>query len=353
MKITEFTAEHLEQAEAIGRAAYEKERAFNPALPEVGVWPDLRPFAENGLGTAALEGDRLVGYLGVYPPFDHAFRSTDARGVFSPVHANGTIEENRAEICSRLYQEAGRKWAGAGAVSHAVCLYAHDEAAQKQFFELGFGMRCMDGIKRLNGFVSAAETAAAENGKGNMSATGQDNDSAAAAAWAETANKIGYSFTELKLNRVTEILELEHCLDRHMAEGPTFILRPSAAKEEFLRDVGRDGSRFFGAVMEDRVIAYLRTARDGETFLCGMPGYLHITGAYCLPEHRGKGISSGLLAFAEERLKQDGILSLGVDFESINPPAHHFWRKHFQIYTHSLTRRIDEHAVWFADRYAQ
>jgi len=34
-----------------------------------------------------------------------------------------------------------------------------------------------------------------------------------------------------------------------------------------------------------------------------------------------------------------------LDFESINPAAYGFWLKHFDTYTRSVVRRIDEHAI--------
>ena len=41
-------------------------------------------------------------------------------------------------------------------------------------------------------------------------------------------------------------------------------------------------------------------------------------------------------------LAKENYLRCGVDFESINPTANHFWLKYFKPYTYSLTRRIDE-----------
>jgi GNAT superfamily N-acetyltransferase len=72
------------------------------------------------------------------------------------------------------------------------------------------------------------------------------------------------------------------------------------------------------------------------------PDYRHIDGAYCLPEHRGKGVFQNLLNFAIRTLKAENYTRLGVDFESINPTAYGFWMKYFTPYTHSVVRRIDE-----------
>ena len=66
------------------------------------------------------------------------------------------------------------------------------------------------------------------------------------------------------------------------------------------------------------------------------------TGAYCIPEHRGKGVYQNLLNFVISTLKTEGYTRFGVDFESINPSGSGFWLKHFHAYTNSVVRRIDE-----------
>ena len=48
-----------------------------------------------------------------------------------------------------MYQAAAKKWVKAGAVSHAICLYEHDEEAKQQLFRYGFGMRCLDAIRPM------------------------------------------------------------------------------------------------------------------------------------------------------------------------------------------------------------
>jgi GNAT superfamily N-acetyltransferase len=313
MTITNFTTAHLSQAFRIAKQCYDGERTFVPALPPVGAVPDLTRFAENGLGVAAFNGDTMLGFLCAVSPFQNAFRSTDATGVFSPMGANGAAGENRAEIYARMYQAAGEKWARAGAASHAVCLYAHDKEAQEQFFRYGFGMRTVDGIR---GMEDAAAPMCA-----------------------------GYEFAELTPEDFPALLPLDHRLDAHMAASPCFILRPSLTESAFIEKAAKSHARYFAAKLGGKPVAFLKIARDGETFIQDMPGYLHICGAYCLPGHRGKGVYTNLLNLAIRTLRGEGYTRLGVDFESINPTAYGFWPKHFAIYTHGVTRRIDEHSI--------
>ena len=59
-------------------------------------------------------------------------------------------------------------------------------------------------------------------------------------------------------------------------------------------------------------------AFEGETFLCKMEDYAHVMGAFCLPEHRGKGLHQKLLYLMIQNLNAQGYTRFGVDFESIN-----------------------------------
>ena len=310
MHIVDFTADHIEAAVQLAKQNYEDERSFIPALPHVDRLPDLNPYAENGLGVAAFEGDTMIGFLCSVPPFKNAFRSTYATGVFSPMGANGAIGENRAKIYARLYQAAGEKWVRAGASSHAVCLYAHDREVQEQFFRYGFGLRCVDAIRRMEEIISPPCG--------------------------------GYYFSELAPKEILDVLPLENMLDDSYIDSPFLMFRAKESEAVFLKKYEHFQSIYFTAKYEGRIVAFVRAELDGENYICNTPGYLHVKGAYCLPEHRGNGLNQKLLSMLIQKLKTKGYTRLGVDFESLNPTAYGFWLKYFDAYTHSVVRRIDE-----------
>ena len=133
MDILNFEKHHIEEAMALALANYHEEQKYVKELPEVCSIPDLEGFAENERGVAAFEDKKMIGFLCCSEPFDNAFRATDAKGIFSPMGANAAVSENRDKIYAAMYQAAGKKWVQSGAVSHAICLYAHDETLQRQF----------------------------------------------------------------------------------------------------------------------------------------------------------------------------------------------------------------------------
>lgn len=309
-----FTHEYIPQAQQLVRAAYRQEREAVPALPPELPEFSLESFAENGLGVAAIGPQgKLSGFLCGCSPFERAFGSTKARGVFSPMHANAARQEGRAEIYARMLPAAQERWARVGASSHAVCLYAHDWESQRLLFSYGFGLRCMDAIRLMDGAGAAGTTCS------------------------------GLRLQELRGGERELLYPLHLALDGHMAASPTFIRRPSPSCGEFLQELQASGDRCFAALSGHEAAAFFRVSRGGgETVVSDMPGTYHLLHTYCLPQYRGSGLSQALLQFILQALRSEGAVRLSVDFESINPIASRFWQKHFMAYTHSVTRRIDE-----------
>ncbi len=310
MIIRDFEPKHTEEAAEIALGAYRDERAFTQALPEVSSIPILERLSGNGFGVAAFEGGKMVGFLCGAGPFENAFRSTDARGFFSPMGANGAVMENHGRIYAALYQAAAKKWVKAGAVSHAICLYAHDEEAKQQLFRYGFGMRCADAIRPMETIDHALCS--------------------------------GYEFLELPGEDRAYVYPLYAALNEHYCSSPLFMNRQPDTPEEFLDLSEKNKKRFFAAKTGGKICAYMEVSDQGETFAASGERYRHITGAYCMPEHRGRGVYKNLLNHVIDTLKTEGYTRLGVDFESINPSGSGFWLKFFHVYTNSVVRRIDE-----------
>lgn len=310
MDILDFEKKHIHEAMGLALANYDEERRHVKELPQMCNIPDLYGFAGNGLGVAAFEDGKMLGFLCCCEPFDQAFRATDVRGVFSPMGANASVMANREKIYEAMYQSAAKKWVKAGAVSHAICLYAHDQELQQHFFRYGFGMRCVDAIRPMT-TIDCAPCA-------------------------------GYDFFELSSADWQQVYPLDLALYAHYRESPFFMNRTPETQEEFLGASVRENARYFVAKQDGTICAFVKISLPGETFVTTGNGYQHINGAYCLPEHRDKGLYQNLLNYTISTLKKDGYTQLGVDFESFNPTAWGFWLKYFHDYTHSVVRRIDE-----------
>lgn len=312
MKILDFEKHHVEGAKLIAAANYNEEREYIPILPGVEAFPDLEHFASNGLGVAAFEEDRLIGFLCCYEPWDNAFNSK-AKGTFSPVHAHGAIKENRRLIYQKMYQAAAEKWVKRSITYHAIAQYAHDTESINAFFTYGFGLRCMDAIRPMEDI--------------------------------ECQPCDGICFEELAENDVIKVRKMRQMLSEHLGDSPCFM---NSSLEDFQRWLTRAeerNSRVFAAYDSEKAVAFIEVIGDGENFVTEADSMLNICGAFCLPEYRGRNIYQNLLNNTINKLKQEGYKLLGVDFESFNPTAYGFWLKYFTAYTKSLVRRIDECAL--------
>lgn len=121
--------------------------------------------------------------------------------------------------------------------------------------------------------------------------------------------------------------------------------REPETQEAFMASSAEEEVRYFVAKQDGKICAFLKISASGETFAATGNIYRHITGAYCLPEHRGKEVYQNLLNFTISTLKGDGYTRLGVDFESFNPTGRGFWLKYFAAYTNSVVRRVDERII--------
>lgn len=308
MIIVNFEKRHLDAAKALALANYQEERNHVPELPERPELPELNWFAENGLGVAAMEGHRLVGYLCWVGPFENAF-SSGIGGIYVPLHAHGAVTQSRDRIYRRLYQAAAEKWVDLGALSHAITLYAHDTQALQAFFDYGFGLRCIDAIRP----VSPISGPAAED----------------------------VTFRRLPPSQVGKIRHLRRMLSEHLMQSPCFIPDSPENIERWIDMAEQRDSQVFVAEKGAEVAAFIEVKDEGENFITYASAMRNICGAFCLPRYRGTGLFACLLNEVISELNCRNVPLLGVDYESFNPTASGAWRKYFSPYTYSVVRRID------------
>lgn len=312
MRIVDFDSSHTEEARLIAIQNYNEEREHVPELPGAGAFPELVSFAANGLGVAAFEEDRMIGFLCCYEPRLKAFNS-QAKGTFSPIHAHAAVRENRGMIYKKMYQAAAGKWIKQEILYHAIALYAHDIEAKDAWFTCGFGLRCVDAVRPMAAFQCSLCK--------------------------------GISFEELAASDIKDIRGLRRSLTEHMGSSPCFMYTAPEDFEKWLDLKEKHNSRVFVARDNQRLIAFVEITDDGENFATEEASMVNICGAFCLPEYRGRDIYQNLLNHTILQMSREGYKILGVDFESFNPTANGFWLKYFTAYTNSVVRRVDECAL--------
>ena len=84
MQIVDFSVEMMGEARALMAENYCEVREWLPVLPEKPPIPALDGLAKNGLGVAAVEGGRLLGFLGAYGPWQPVFLYPGYQGCILP-----------------------------------------------------------------------------------------------------------------------------------------------------------------------------------------------------------------------------------------------------------------------------
>ena len=314
-KIVNFGKSHIAEAKQLILAGYNEARGAVKSLPQFDNLPDFSEELEDlagNVGVVMLDDatGKMLGFLCYDEPWDDAFGSK-ASGTFAPIHAHGAIAENRATIYKKLYQAAAEKWVAKGAAYHAISLYAHDMQLVNAFFTLGFGLRMIDAVMPLANFdYEVCE---------------------------------GVSYAELPKSDAAKIRAMRKSLNAHLGESPCFVRSSEADAKKWLDRAETRDSRLFVATMGAELVAYIEVMDDGENFISDAADDMqNICGAFCLPQHRGKGVMQGLLSHVITNLRADGHAALGVDFESFNLSSNGFWLKYFRPYTYTVVRRIDE-----------
>ena len=315
MHIEPLTDRHIPEAVALAQAAYAHERRHTPALTVDDVSGTLTAaigeLVRHGRGVAAVVDGHLAGYLALHGPIGGFFGS--GTGCFAPLHGHAATGPDPARLSSLLFQNAAEMMTVHGVDTFAVSTYAHDRAAATAFSLNGFGIRNADAIRDL--------------------------DHADPIACRPTP---GIAFTEIAWADTADLLPLKNGLVHHLHRSPTFVAASVFSAERFAALCARRRSRFFVARDGDAPIAYMEVVDKGENILTVAQDMRNICGAFLADEYRGRGISQSLLRLALGTLRSEGIRRVGVDFETMNPTALHFWTKYFAVYAHSYARRIDD-----------
>ena len=313
-QFSDFTKEMIPQALQLLKGAYEAEQSFNQYLPQFGRLPDsdglLTHLAENGMGVAATLDGNLVGFLGAYLPFPHAYNSPTDSGCWSPLNAHAVADPQSIILWQQLYQKAAAKWTTAGAGYHSITFYRHEGAAENVFYNYGFGSRCADAIRYTDSL--------------------QEMPAASA------------SVRELTKKDDMQLRQLRRELAAHLSKSPCFMINSEESIEKYIRGKEADEKRkTFGLFYEGRLVGFIDLNEEGENFISDSEVMLNIQGMFLQKDYRGHGFAQLLLNSAIRETVERGYERIGVDYETMNPTATVFWEKYFMPYTRSLVRRLD------------
>lgn len=276
--------------------------------------PLISDLFQSEYSLVAKENDNIIGYLAFWGDIDSFFGN--AKGAFSPLHGSAFGGRNRSKTGSLLFEELSKAMVKKEITSYAICKYAHDEEISKMLVFNGFGIRCSDAIRDI---TEGMELICKE----------------------ENNNFIYY---ELEKNQEESLFMFKNQLIQHLHQSPVYYPTPLYSKEQFFEQC--KSRRFFVVKTEGKIIGYMEVTEDGETFVSEDTDTKNICGMYIDKNYRSTGAATGLVHYVINKLKQEGVSYLGVDCETLNPNALHFWRKYFEHYSYSYVRRIDERILY-------
>jgi len=255
------------------------------------------------------EGDQMVGFLMGYV-LPKLWGNYD--GFYSPLHGHAIKKSYKKKGYQLLYQHLAKELVDTSILSHAITLYYEDDLSMNTWFHLGFGLRLIDSYKKIDRV-------------GNLK------------------DKTDLSIEQVNLNDLKKLAPLIKAFQEYFEESPLFMKR---AQEDPLKDYAtflKQRNHYLYSLKSGREpVALMKLRPRGENYLTSDPKSIHICGLYVQESMQSKGLASGFLNLVEAEMSQLGYELLGVDFESFNIKGANFWHKHFQPYTYTLTRRIDE-----------
>jgi GNAT superfamily N-acetyltransferase len=292
------------------------QRAAIPLLPDTLADPaNAAKRISDMAGTcpvfAAVEGDRLLGYLGAW--IIDNFRDTPRRAAYAPEWAHGVSSEldpaRQTSIYRALYRAASLAWFEAGCSAHAITILVVDANARETWFWNGFGLLIVDGVRPLEPFdVSVPE---------------------------------GYVIRKADLTETEDLADVESEHWTHYFRPPV-LMTPNQADDSaaFTRFLREPGNSAWTAWKGKDLAAYIRF--EGSSFgsadIVNGAGTIAITGAYTRKTHRGLGLAPAMISAAMADYHAQGYTRCAVDFESYNPEAAAFWPKYFTPVCYSLMR---------------
>lgn len=313
MRFDPLTDQHIPEAVALAREAYDRECGHVPALDVADVSGVLTgaigTLVEHGHGVAAVDDDRLLGYMAFFGPYG-GFWGTGT-GCYTPLHGHGATGPDRERLTSLLFQHAAEVLTAQGTDTFAITTYRHDHDVRSALSLIGFGIRNADAIREIDRPLAVKPAP-------------------------------GITYGEIAKASAVDLLPLKNGLVHHLRQSPAFVANDEFTPESFAELLNERETRFFVARDGDTPIGYMELADQGESYLSAAPDMRNICGAFLLPEYRGRGIYQNLLQLVLDTLRGEGFRRVGVDFETMNPTALHFWPKYFDVYTHSFARRIDD-----------
>ena len=332
-RVTVFREEHLTAAAALLAARQRADRRRQPLLSKHWEQPDMaRSYLARLLeqpdshGFIVEDGDGVQAYLAgqMVLPSPLSVRSLLMRPRSGQIPLGGYAARPAVayEGYRRLYAALGERWNAAGCFSHYVDVTAVDATAREAWFSLGFG----------------EDDAVAIRATGPVDRTPRAGSSAVSFRRAGPADIETVMHLSVQLARFHQAspvyypypVEVEPDLRRHMERQ---LAEPSCALWLAVADEAVVGMQTFSPASFDPLLVPERSVSLDQ--------------AVTLPQVRGRGAGSALLAHTMGWANDTGFHYCLLSYLTANLKGAAFWSGHgFQPLSYRMLRQVDERIAW-------
>ena len=321
MEIAIFNRNHVIQAAEVAVQQFNRLQKGSPFLSQAFTEERVcRQKIQDSLqagagGVAALDGDRLLGFILGEPRENEHF----GRSVWSSLTGHALAEGVNAALYRQLYAAAGEAWVQKGYVNHYVEVPAEDQAALWTWFGLGFGQQQVYAALDLTAYnhsmfsnereVTIRRAQTGDEAMLKQFAWNVAGYQTGAPIWAPTAANERAELEEGYAELATDT----ECITWLAFEGNTPV-----------------GMQMYKPV--DSTDADVLNPENGIILVIGST----------MPEARGKGVATLLTQHGLAYAREQGYKSCVIDWRATNLLSAAFWPKMgFVPVAYRLERRVD------------
>lgn len=273
----------------------------------------IKMYLENqinqGKAIISKKDDVIIGYIAwMYIDFHNE------KSAFCPIIGHAAIEEDSLTVYHELYNYAAQIWVDDDRFNHLWMIYNDDHTLKDMLYDIGFGSHVIDAYTKVQTLVWQIDC------KYNISVA-------------------TYSDAEALLELINESVHF-------YIESPIFLKRSVYELDDVINMIKTN--HLLVAWDNDKPIGVMnlsvQTGYNIENLASTNTGLISKAGAYIKPEYRGLGIGNCLLNEVMKHCAAKNIQYLHVCFETANPFANVFWRKHFSPIILSVRRTINKDA---------
>lgn len=234
------------------------------------------------------------------------------KSAFCPIIGHASIEEDSQTIYHEMYNYAAQKWVDNNRFNHLWMIFNDNYILKNMLYDIGFGSHVIDAYAKVQKPVYRT------NNKYIIS-------------------KATYSDADVLFNLIKESVN-------YYSNSPIFLKRSTYELDDII-DIIQTDNLFVVWDNEVPIGVMNLSVQEGyniENLACTNTGLISKVGAYIKPEYRGMGIGKCLLSEIMHQCIQYNVQFIHVSFETANPFANIFWRKHFEPMILSVRRTVNK-----------